>query len=67
MSRPAISRSRHVAATPGLDGAAADAVRGIDEAVRILDLMGRGAAARDLAIHSNNLRAELRKAAEAAE
>lgn len=34
---------------------------GVREAVRVLDLMGRGGAARDLARHGHNLRAALRR------
>jgi hypothetical protein len=51
-----------IAAAPDLFVHAAAAERGITEAVRILDLMGRGQAARDLAIYANNLRAALHKA-----
>jgi hypothetical protein len=36
-----------------------EAEEGIREAVRIMDLMGRGGDARNLALHGNNLRAAL--------
>jgi hypothetical protein len=39
-----------------------EAEEGIREAVRIMDLMGRGQDARNLAIYGNNLRAALAKA-----
>lgn len=42
---------------------AEQAVEGIAEAVRILDLMGRGGDARVLAIYGNNLRSVLERGA----
>jgi hypothetical protein len=61
--RPDAEANAHlIAAAPDLFVHAAAAERGITEAVRILDLMGRGQAARDLAIYANNLRAALHKA-----
>lgn len=39
----------------------AEAEQGIAEAVRILDLMGRGGDARHLQRHGNNMRAVMRK------
>lgn len=45
-----------VAAAPLLLEHAEAAIEGMREAIRIIDLMGRGQSARDLAIYMNNLR-----------
>lgn len=45
-----------------LMAAITEAESGIAEAVRIMDLMGRGQDARNLAIYGNNLRAAARRA-----
>lgn len=50
------------AAAPDLLEHAIEAEAGIREAVRIMDLMGRGGDARELARHGNNLRAPIAKA-----
>lgn len=57
-----VANAHLFAAAPDLYEAGSSAEQGITEAVRVLDLMGRGQAARDLAIYANNLRAALRKA-----
>ena len=53
--------ARLIAAAPGLLTSAIEAEEGIREAVRIMDLMGRGGDARELARHGINLRAAVAK------
>jgi hypothetical protein len=51
-----------IATAPDLLQTAIDAEAGVQEAVRVMDLMGRGQDARNLAIHGSNLRAVIQKA-----
>lgn len=56
------ANARLIAAAPDMLATLREAETGIAEAVRILDLMGRGGDARNLAVYGNNIRAVMRKA-----
>lgn len=55
----------NVKTVPTLEETVEQAIGGIADAVRIMDLMGRGQDARNLAVHGNNLAAVLRREREA--